>query len=123
MIELSGICIEADTTAFDRGMKDAERAVARWCDPYYHLEDDEVVYLPPPKPLSLALTMIAAPGDRLALALIDRETGRPVEAEDISVSTVDEKTEKGVIVSTLVTVSVVVDVIPPFSVLVPPAAA
>ncbi|MBN9521149.1 hypothetical protein J0H58_21950 [bacterium] len=73
------------------------------------------------KPLNLALTMIPGPGDNLILALIDRESGRPIDTYEIATSTIEEKTKDGARLATLVTVSVVAELLPPLSPLLAPA--
>ncbi|HQR42598.1 MAG TPA: hypothetical protein PLX97_07930 [Gemmatales bacterium] len=76
---------------------------------------------PLPDPLDLVLTMVAGPGDNLVLALVDRQTGRPVPAIEISTHNGADDGQGGPIAGqTLVTVTLLADLARPGSV---PAAA
>jgi hypothetical protein len=76
---------------------------------------------PLPASLDLVLTMVAGPGDRLVLALVDRQTGRPVPAVEISTHNGVEDGQGGPAAGqTLVTVTLLADLATPGSI---PAAA
>lgn len=63
--------------------------------------------------LDLALTMIPGPAHNLVLALVERSTGRPVPAVELSALNATEDTPAGERQRTLVTVSLFADLIPP----------
>lgn len=66
----------------------------------------------PPPPLDLVLTMIPGPGDRFQLALVDRQTGRPVPAQQLSTHNGTEPEDAAPAGTTIVTVTLLADLVP-----------
>lgn len=72
---------------------------------------------PLPSSLDLVLTVIPGPGNNLVLALVDRDTGRPVPAIEISTNTSVENKQVGPAAGqTLVTVTLLADLARPGSI-------